>query len=85
MFAASVRATVKLASGRVIVLLAVGQVKVRSCGIIGIKVALSGSVHVLVAVMALLKNPVNVFATFRNHILPSLNVLIPVMVSFESR
>lgn len=42
---------------------------------IGMKVELSGSVHVLLAVMVFEKNPVNVFATFRSQNIHERNVL----------
>jgi hypothetical protein len=77
-FAASVLATVKLASGNIIVRGAVGQEKVSIWLIIGTIVFASGSVQVRDAVAVLVKKLVNVLATFRRPNIPARKVLIPV-------
>lgn len=78
--AASVRATVKLASGRVIVLAASGQLNVNSWLIIGIIVFESGRVQVLATVAVFVNRLVIVLATLRNQNVASRNVLSQLLV-----
>lgn len=84
-FAPSFLATVKLASGNVIVRAAVGQEKVSTWLIIGIIVFESGRVQVRAAVIQFTNNPVNVFATLRSQKVVSRKVFNPLFVCAEAR
>lgn len=75
----------KFASGRVIVLAAVGQEKVSNWLIIGIIVLASGNVQVLAAVIVFVKSPVNVFATLRSPKVVSRKVFSPLFICVEAR